>query len=542
MLDRIANALQTGKTIIDTGLLRPTRPSKVLRAAYAVLRYGPTTPGLVETGAVLYPDRTSIVDELGTVSFAELNQTTNAIADALAADGVGEGDRIGVLCRNHRGFVEASVAAAKLGADVLYLNTGFAAPQLRDVMAREGADTLVYDGEFAGIVGESGFGGRRLVAWWEGGSAPDALLSDLAASGNTRDRLRPRRQGRTVILTSGTTGTPKGAQRGGAPRSLHPAAALLEKIPLRAEGVTVIGPPLFHAWAMAHHMVAMALGSTMVLRRRFDPETVLALIAENRADTLVLVPVMLQRLLELPEEVRRSHDTSCLRIIALSGSQLNADVATRGLDEFGPVLYNMYGSTEVAWATIATPEDLRAAPGCAGRPPRGTTVRLYDDEGKPVTEPGVVGRIFAANDMSFEGYTGGGGKQVIDGLLSIGDVGYFDEGGRLFVRGRDDDMIVSGGENVFPQEVEELLVGHEAVADASVVGVDDEAFGQRLAAAVVLRSDHRLTEDDVKGYVKSNLAGYKVPRDVVFVDELPRNPTGKVLKKDVRALFDSGPD
>jgi fatty-acyl-CoA synthase len=188
----------------------------------------------------------------------------------------------------------------------------------------------------------------------------------------------------------------------------------------------------------------------------------------------------------------------------------------------------------VAWATIATPEDLRAAPGTAGRIPRGTIVRLYDDDDQPIEEPGETGRIFVGNDLQMEGYTGGGGKDSLDGLMSSGDVGHFDEEGRLFIDGRDDDMIVSGGENVFPQEVEELLQGHDAVEEVAVFGVDDEKFGQRLKAVVVKKKGKKITEKEVKSYVKTNLAGFKVPRDVEFISELPRNATGKILKRELK--------
>jgi fatty-acyl-CoA synthase len=231
-----------------------------------------------------------------------------------------------------------------------------------------------------------------------------------------------------------------------------------------------------------------------------------------------------------PAELRR-HDASALTVIAVSGSVLPGELALRVMDRFGPVLYNLYGSTEVAWATIAGPADLRAAPGCAGRPPRGTVVRLYDDAGLPVEATDVTGRIFVGNEMAFEGYTGGGGKDVIDGLMSTGDVGHFDAGGRLFIDGRDDEMIVSGGENVFPREVEDLLAHHPCVVEAAVVGVADDDWGERLRAYVVVIEGMEPTEKDLKGYVKENLAGYKVPREVVFLDELPRNATGKVLKR-----------
>jgi len=208
-------------------------------------------------------------------------------------------------------------------------------------------------------------------------------------------------------------------------------------------------------------------------------------------------------------------------------------LSDRWMDHFGEHLYNLYGSTEVAWATIATPRDLREAPGTVGKPPRGSVVKIYDEHGNPVRS-GETGRIFVGNDVQFEGYTGGGNKDEIGGLLSSGDVGHFDDAGRLFIDGRDDDMIVSGGENVFPSEVEDLLQGHAAVEEAAVVGVEDADFGQRLRAFVVVRRGHELSEQEVKDHVKANLAGYKTPRDVRFVDELPRNATGKVLKRELR--------
>ena len=276
----------------------------------------------------------------------------------------------------------------------------------------------------------------------------------------------------------------------------------------------------------------MALGSTFVLRRRFDPEQCLADIDEHRCEVLVVVPVMLQRILELPSEVRRRYDTSSLRAVCASGSALSGDLATRWMDEFGDNLYNMYGSTEVSAVTLATPRDMRRAPGTAGKPARGSIVRLYDEHGTPVQQ-GQTGRIFVGNAMLFEGYTGGGSKDQIDGLMATGDVGRFDEAGRLFVEGRDDEMIVSGGENVFPKEVEDVLAGHEAVAEAAAIGVEDEKFGQRLRAFVVLRAGKKIAEQELKDHVKTKLARYKVPREIVFLDELPRNPTGKVLKREL---------
>jgi fatty-acyl-CoA synthase len=341
----------------------------------------------------------------------------------------------------------------------------------------------------------------------------------------------PPEKGRVVILTSGTTGSPKGAQRR-QPESLDPAAALFSMIPLRAREHTMLAAPMFHSWGFAHFTLGMALSSTLVMRRKFDPEDTLSAMAQHECTALVVVPVMLQRMLELPAETIERYDLRALRVIAASGSALPGELALQVMDRFGDVLYNLYGSTEVAWATIATPKDLREAPGTAGRPPRGTVVKLLDENGAEVGE-GETGRIFVGNEMAMDGYTGGGGKQVVGGLMSSGDVGHFDDQGRLFVAGRDDEMIVSGGENVFPREVEDLLASHHAVSEVAVIGVADEQFGQRLRAFVVLESGRGSSADELKDHVKANLARYKVPREIVFLEELPRNATGKVLKREL---------
>jgi fatty-acyl-CoA synthase len=518
------------RTLLATGMLKPTRPDRAVRSAAALRRWGPTPAAAYAGAAIRFPDTAALVDDRGTLTFAEVQGRTNALASELAKAGIGEGDGVAILCRNHRGFVEATVACSKLGASVLYLNTAFAAPQIADVLQREKPTAVIYDEEFAELVREGASSRKRFVAWHESGSAPeDPLLEALIARGDPSEREAPVEQGRVVILTSGTTGAPKGAARK-EPDSLEPMAAMLSKIPLRAQGVTMIAAPMFHSWGFAHFTLALPLSSTLVLRRKFDPEDTLRAVAHHRASALALVPVMLQRILDLAPETIARYDLHSLKVIAVSGSALPGDLATRAMDLFGDVLYNLYGSTEVAWATIATPADLRAAPGTAGRPPIGTVVKLLDAEGREVGA-GEGGRIFVANEMMFEGYTGGGGKEIVGGLMSTGDVGHFDEDGRLFVDGRDDEMIVSGGENVFPREVEDLLAHHEAIEEAAVVGVSDEEFGQRLKAFVVRRNGAQLSEQAVKAYVKENLARYKVPRDVVFLAELPRNATGKVLKR-----------
>jgi fatty-acyl-CoA synthase len=569
------------KVLHDAGIVGPLRPDKAAKIGMTFLRWGasPATGAKIES--IHYPHETALIDERGSLTFDQVHRRSNAIANALAEMGIRCGDGVGIMCRNHRGFVESTLATAKLGASALYLNTAFAGPQLAEVTSREGAKALIYDEEFAGLLEGVDPSITRVVGWVEdggassaasagggvsgggvsgggvsgggvsaggasgggvsGGGAPaggaaagaELTLEQLIARGSDDDLQPPREKPRFVILTSGTTGAPKGAQRSN-PDGLFTLAAMIDRIPYRRRERMVIAAPLFHSWGLLHFAaIGLPTASTMVLRRRFDPEDTLRAMEEHHAQVLAAVPVMVQRILALPDETLAKYRLPSLRIVSLSGSALPGELAISWMDRFGENVYNFYGSTEVGQVTIATPSDLRAAPGTAGRPPRGTVVRLYDENGGEVAQ-GEVGRIFAGSEMSFEGYTGGGGKEIIDGLLSSGDVGHLDADGRLFVDGRDDEMIVSGGENVFPREVEDLLANHVEIEEAAVIGVSDAQFGERLRAFVVLRAGSKLTVDDVQGYVKDNLARYKVPRDVIVVERLPRNATGKVLKRELR--------
>jgi fatty-acyl-CoA synthase len=520
------------KVLHEAGIAAMHRPDKAMKVVSAFVRWGASPALGITTAAIHHPHETGLIDERGSLTFEQLHRRSNALADSLARMGIGYGDGVGIMCRNHRGFIEATLAAAKLGASALYLNTMFAGPQLVEVTRREGPKALVYDEEFGELLDGVDEGVQRIVAWADGEPAAPTLDS-LIAVGDEADRKPPPDKPRFVILTSGTTGTPKGAQRS-SPDGLFALAALIDRIPYRSRDTMMIAAPLFHSWGFFHFVMSLPTASTIVLRRRFDPEGTLQAVQEHRAQVLGAVPVMLQRILQLPEETLDRYDLASLRITSLSGSSLPGELAIAWMDRFGDNIYNLYGSTEVAYATVATPAELRAAPGTAGRPPRGTVVRLYDEAGREAPR-GEVGRIFVGNEMSFEGYTGGGGKDEIDGLLSSGDVGHLDAGGRLFIDGRDDEMIVSGGENVFPREVEDLLADHEAVVEVAVIGVEDDEYGQRLKAFVVLSAQAEVSDEDLKAHVKAHLAGYKAPREVEFMAELPRNATGKILKKDLHA-------
>jgi fatty-acyl-CoA synthase len=507
------------------GMINLRRPDQVIASIRAIRSYGPIA-GAAKIAARRDRTALALIDELGELTYQQLDRRSNALARAWARQGFGADSVIALLCRDHRGVIDTMLASAKLGARLLLMNTGFGATQLADVARREGVTALVHDAEFDNIVPTDV---PRFLAWSD---APAGGLEDLIENTDGADLPAPRSAGSLVLLTSGTTGTPKGAPR--QVRSPLAAAQFLDRIPLRPGERTFLAAPSFHGTGLSQLIMTFALGSTAVLSRRFDARATLAGIAAHRCTALVVVPTMLRRIMDLPEDVRAEYDTSSLCVLFSAGSALGADLGNRATAAFGPVIHNLYGSTEVAVATVATPQDWRAAPGTVGRPPCGCRVRLYDEAGRPVTEPGGRGRIFAGSSLALRGYSGGGHKEIIDGLLATGDVGHFDAAGRLFVDGRDDDMIVSGGENVFPGEIEELLAAHTDVVEAAVIGVPDEEFGHRLRAFVVPRTGAVLDADVLRAYVKTHLARYKVPREVVFLDELPRNATGKLLRHKLR--------
>ncbi|CRY83331.1 fatty-acyl-CoA synthase [Nocardia farcinica] len=530
----LAHALETIKALgvlRSSGVVDLSDPGETLRNMRETRQYGPHA-ALVRHSARVAPDHPALVDERGELTYKELDEQSTAVARGLQAAGITEGMVIAALARDHRGLIMAKVAAGKLGVRIALMNTGFAKPQFAEVCAREKVQAVLHDSEFLGLLDALPPELPRYLTWVDEGTEVPAgtqTFDDLIAANSTEPLPAPSKPGGFIILTSGTTGLPKGAPR--TKVSPFATAQFVDRMPFRRFGTMVIVSPIFHSTGLGTWLVGTVLSNKIVMRRRFDAEATLKMIADHKANMLVAVPTMLHRMVELPEEVRAKYDLSSLESIVLAGSALSPELSIRAAEVFGPVVYNLYGSTEVAIATIAKPEELAVAPGTVGRPPITCDVRLYDDNDKQIHEKNVTGRIFVRSGAPFEGYTDGRHKQIIDGYMSSGDVGHFEEHGLLMVDGRDDDMIVSGGENVYPQEVENLLLEHDDIFDAAVVGVDDVEFGKRLRAFVVPEPGKQPDAEEIKAYVKNNLARYKVPREVVFLDDLPRNATGKLLRR-----------
>ncbi|GAB3238562.1 acyl-CoA ligase FadD12 [Mycolicibacterium hippocampi] len=532
----MADQLGLLATLWRARLIAPIRPDRYLRMGAAVRRAGVSATVGFAAAAQRCPDRPGLIDEKGTLTWKQLDDRIDALGVALQKL---DPRTVAVMCRNHRGFVEALVAANRIGADVLLLNTSFAGPAMAEVIEREGADVVIYDQEFSGTVDralQNAPGVTRFLSWVQAPEATPTL--DELIGAHLGQRPEPsHRKSDIILLTSGTTGTPKGAKRSAGSGGAADLKAVLDRTPWRAEEPIVIAAPMFHAWGFSQLLFAGLLACTIVTRRKFDPEATLELVDRHRATGLAVVPVMFDRIMDLPTEIRNLYSGSTLRFATASGSRMRPDVVTAFMDEFGDVIYNNYNATEAGMIATATPADLRAAPDTAGRPADGTEIRILDGDHREAP-PGDVGQIFVRSSTLFDGYTSGATRDFHDGFMASGDMGYLDAAGRLFVVGRDDEMIVSGGENVYPIEVEKTLVGHPAVAEAAVLGVDDAEYGQRLVAFVVLAdrpAGDTVTVDDLKQHVRDNLANYKVPREITILPELPRGSTGKILRNELRA-------
>ncbi|GAC67294.1 AMP-binding protein [Gordonia soli] len=511
------------RAVAGSGVLAPPSPATAVRMARGVWYHGPTLTTLFAVAAARHPDKVAVVDDDGAITYAELYRQITALADHLLTDS-GTGPRsIAVLCRNHRGFVVGAAAAAAVGAEVVAINTEMPETQLLAVLDRHRPDVLVHDDEYSEAIRSSDAVGTAIC-----------LDRETVGKGQV---ARPRRNwtsGRVTLLTSGTTGLAKGVPRTISPWGIVQLAATgCARIGLRRDDVALIGPPFFHGFGLVAALGAVAVGATMVCHRRFDARRMAEDIRRHDITVLYLVPVMVQRLLAQSDidELVRAHR---LRIAVTGAAPITSATVIGFHRTFGPILVNGYGSTEAGLVSIATPDDLVDEPSTVGTPALGVSIRITDDTGHRLPD-GQTGKILVRGPLDYSGYTPDANaparrKMVVDRHVDTGDVGHVDHRGRLFISGRSDDMIVSGGENVFPAEIEDVLSTHPAVADTVVVGVEDAEYGQVLNAFVVITDGSALDADELKRHVLASLERYKVPKRFVSIDAIPRNPSGKVMR------------
>jgi acyl-CoA synthetase (AMP-forming)/AMP-acid ligase II len=512
-------ALPGLRALMSSRLTPPLNPFGVLKLARDFLRYGPSPAIGYAGGAARHATEIAVIDVDGhRITFAEAEDLTRMCVAGLAARGVAQDSAVAVLGRNSLGFALAIPAVARIGADLVYLNPGFRPAQVESIINDRSVSFVLVDDDLRDRV--------PINTPKASLSAPDTWASKSPKSGGSRS-------GRHIILTSGTTGTPKGADRSSTP--MESAISLLDALPYRERDTHILAAPMFHSWGWLNHRLTALLDATEVMISRPNAAAVLDAAAEHQAEIIVATPVVVRRLADAGPGER---DLSQLRGVLVSGSAIPAPVVKSFGEQFGPILFNLYGSTEVGFATCASPDDLAADANTAGRSLPGVKVAVLTPEGQPLPI-GAIGEIWVGSAASFDGYVDGGDKDRRSGLLSTGDLGRFDANGRLFVSGRADDLIISGGENVHPAEVEAVLRGHHQVQDVAAVGRSDPKFGQAVVAYVVpqpgavatTQSDALIAE--LHRFCDTELARYQRPRDIFLRDSLPTNETGKVLRRDL---------
>ena len=508
------------RAMVSSGLLSPPSPLTSLRLARELYRSGANLYAPLAIAAARWPHRTAIIDDDGALSYRELQVETEALARELSGHGVGTGHAVGIMCRNGRNFVAAVFATGLVGADIVPVNTDFRSTALASALSTHQIRTMFADSEFSEQLRDAG------------GSVTVIDPADIEPQPSD-PRPKVAAPGRIVLLTSGTTGVPKGVAR--SPRlslGVGVGVTLLERTRLSVGSRIALAAPMFHGFGLGALILAISLGGTIMTHRRFDAETTLARASLQRADALTVVPIMLARIMELPRQVRARNPVPSLRVVISSGDRLDPSLVRRFMGAYGDILYNAYGATEVGIGALATPAELRHAPETVGRPVAGCPVRIFSRNGRPVG-PRVTGRIFIGGELTTDGDTGGDAKVVIDQMTSTGDMGYLDNMGRLYIVGREDDMIVSGGENVYPRALENALAERPDIAENAVVGVPDEQFGRRLAAFIVPRVGNDVDVSALREYLKGKVSRFEQPRDIHVVSSIPRNSAGKVLRKEL---------
>lgn len=492
--------------------------------------------------AALHPDKPALVLGERVRAYADLNRRANRLAHALAGLGVGRGDRVAILTHNSLEGFEVGAAARKLEAVAVPINFRLRESELAYVLDDSGARVVIVGADLVEVVE---------AAWHQlksdlcrvaiGERVPDGWAAyEQLLAGASEEELEPTESaglGASMIYTSGTTGHPKGAFR---PRGvpLERVQQMIGLFALSPDDVHLMPGPNYHSAVGFFSALTLALGGTVVVMPHFDPEEALRLIARHRVTTTFMAPTLLHRIMDLPREVRERYDVSSMRALILGAAPCPFSLKQRAMSWFGQVLWEFYGSSETGINLVLRPEDQLRKAGSAGRPVEDQDVLLLDDEGKPVAD-GVPAVLWVRNDWLSQYHRNPDATRqaMHDGYFTVGDVAYRDEEGYYFICDRRTDMIISGGVNIYPAEVEACLHAHPAVRDVGVIGVPDQEWGEAVKAVVVLQPGARAGERELIDWCRDRIAGYKRPRSVDFVEELPRDAAGKILKRTLRASY-----
>ncbi|HEU0030982.1 MAG TPA: AMP-binding protein [Kofleriaceae bacterium] len=555
MLDRIRRrvdrALFFGKVLRASQVAAPVRPSRLAQfvkgARNTVL--GPHLAVMFHAAA--HPDKEALVEygERGVRRFtwAEFDATINRLAHALVDCGVRGGSRVALMLPNGSEYLIAQQALARLGATAVQIGYRLKAPEIGYILSNSEPTATIVHAEYLGamhearaIAAQDGHVQHKLIVVGGNGAMSAGDVDWDRALASASPDLPPRSKGGdgggVIVYTSGTTGKPKGANRAWRRTGFESVADMILQVGMRADDRHLVVCPLYHSAAPAFVAIMMSLGATVVLMNHFEPEGALDIIQKERVTCTLMVPTMLIRMSNLPDATLAKYDTSSLRWVMSAAAPLTTEAARRFMAVFGPKLWNFYGATETGLVTLAGPNDHVNRPGTIGRALRGNQIRLLDDDGKDVAH-GQVGELYARNSTLISGYhnneeaTSSAQRQ---GFFSVGDMGRLDGEGYYYLESRKHDMVISGGVNIYPREIEDHLHTHPAILEAAVVGMPDPEWGETLSAFIVLKGGQQLSETEVIDFCRRGLADFKRPRKVTFLEELPRNPTGKILKRELR--------
>ena len=511
-------------------------------------------PDTLSIYAQSQPDKPGVIDDKpdGTVvmwTYAELDAQSNRVANLLLSLGAGPDKKILWCGPNSPEVVAVMNATRKIGAVAVPLNYRLTPEEARYVINHSDAEVAYVDYEhapmFATLRGQLE-NVRHIIA--VGGPAPGGMLTDAdiaAASADAPDVGDAAGAGGTMIYTSGTTGKPKGAVRAGPPDP-ELLAALLNLFGYRHDDIYITSGPLYHSGPSAFMGAGLLYGQTIIVQRKFDAEDWLRLVDKYKASSTFSAPALVRMICALPREVKDRYDRSCMRVMVANAAPWSYALKQQYVADFPPEsLFEVYGSTELGVDTVLMPEDQMRKPGSCGKPAPGVEIMLFDDDGNEVTGTGPdhPGEVFVRskgafdtyykNDASYESNSRGDSH-------TVGDIAYRDDEGYLYICDRKTDMIISGGMNIYPAEIEAALEQHPGIYDVAVFGIPSEQWGEVVHATVVRSPGSSLSGEEITAFAREHLASYKVPRSVGFTDELPRTGSGKILKRQLRAPYWAG--
>ncbi len=502
--------------------------------------------------AVAFRDKPAVVDDrpggpITVWSFAELNWQANRLAHVLLSLGVKPGEKVVWCGPNSPGVLCGIAALPKIGAVMVPLNYRFTPEEAAYVVGNSDAVVVYADAEQAGLLARirHAVPHVRHFVVFGGPAGPGMLSADalLAMASDAEPEVDiPADTPSSMLYTSGTTGRPKGAVR--MPTDPSVVRPLLEVCGNRPDDIYITTGPLYHSGPLGYMGLGQRLGNTVILQRRFDAADWLRLVAKYRVSMTFSAPAPIRLICALPDDVKRRYDVSSMKRMVANAAPWSMALKEAYMRDFGEdSLWEVYGSTELGVDTVLAPADHRERPGSCGRALPSVEIRLYDEAGTEITEPDVPGEVFVRSANTFTGYykAAEATRAAQRGeFASVGDIAYRDADGFYYICDRKSDMIISGGMNIYPAEIEAALERHPGIADVAVFGIPSDEWGESVHAVVVARAGHALAPEAVTAFAREHLAGYKTPRSVSFVAEIPRTGSGKILKRVLREPFWQG--